>query len=699
MRLVKIATLLLLVFIAPKFSLAQATPHPAQKDSVREFEIIRGPSMRMIKTDTGTIQTIAGGAIVNQGGTKFFADSMVLNNDTKNMQAFGKIHINDGDTVQIFSDYLQYSGLSRIAVLQRNVRLIGRHGTLHTNQLDYNFETSIGNYYQGGKVTSGKDVITSTEGTYYADTKDVYFKKNVKSDGPKNHIRSDSLVYNMDNGGINFISKSFIKNNELEISTSQGSYDTKTGNAFFATRSVVKDSSGRLYTANSMALDGKSGNAQLEGNGVIIDSANGFILLGNQIFLNRQNNSFLATRKPLLIIKQKNDSTYVAADIIFSGLAKMVNQQLVYLTDSATQLNREQTKKINMLEQDSTGNLLHPADSLNVKSDSLHPEPPAIEDSLQKNKQDIFARLANKPLETDSLKALEKPVTSKTIAENDTSQLKQKILQNDSAKPDSLHQKLNKLQPPDSIKKTKIDSLKDHLKETLISQKDSAGKEKNILQNETENGEVPETNPVAPSIAQEDSLQKPKDSTRYFIAYHHVRIFNDSLQSICDSMFVSSKDSVFRLYYSPVLWSRESQVTGDTMFLFTKNKEANRLYAFDKALVVNKTKEGFFNQMSGKTLNAYFKDNKFDHIRMRGSQSESIYYMQDKDSSYIGMNRASGDVIDMLFANGELQKILMINQVKGTMYPMNKIPPDQDRLKDFQWLEDKRPKNKAELFE
>ena len=34
---------------------------------------------------------------------------------------------------------------------------------------------------------------------------------------------------------------------------------------------------------------------------------------------------------------------------------------------------------------------------------------------------------------------------------------------------------------------------------------------------------------------------------RYFIGYHHVKIYNDSLQGICDSLYYSQKDSLLRL--------------------------------------------------------------------------------------------------------------------------------------------------------
>jgi hypothetical protein len=207
---------------------------------------------------------------------------------------------------------------------------------------------------------------------------------------------------------------------------------------------------------------------------------------------------------------------------------------------------------------------------------------------------------------------------------------------------------------------------------------------------------------TAKILSREDSvkLKNENDSTlRYFIAFHHVRIFNDSLQSVCDSLFFSAKDSVFRLYKDPVIWNGHSQVTGDTIFLFTKNKQPSRFYAFYNSMVINRTYEGFYNQVTGKTTNGYFIDGKIDYARVRGSQAESIWYMQNDDSAYVGMNRAAGDVLDLYFRNQELKKVLYINDIKGNLYPMRQIPADQKELKGFQWLDSRRPKNKLELFE
>ncbi len=685
-------------------SVGQVTPPPAA-DTVKEFEILRGPSMRAIRIDSvTTLQTIAGGAIVKQGATIFHSDSLVINPTTHIIEAFGNIEINQADTMHTYSQYLKYLGKEKIAYLKKNVKLTDKKGTLFTQNLDYNLETGIGNFQMGGKVIEGKNVITSIDGTYYADTKDVYFKKDVKLDGPKNHVRADSLIYNMQTKKSTFISKTNIKNPEVEINTSQGSYDLNTGNAFFTSRTIVKDSSGRLYTANNMALDDKSGNAQLEGDAVIIDSANGFIVSGNQVFLNKKNNSFLATRKPVLIIKQKNDSTYIAADTIYSGFTTFVKKENVTLKkDSVINVNLQNEKIQNIQKGDSLYKKFsvqhqHNIDSIKITSSK--------EDSLQLPAKNIHqlkpGKETTKPPGKDSAFNNRSPENKKIkdLQFDDSSHkdfsLKQKQ-HIDSGKIISFEKDSIKLSPKS------VPHISQNI-EILNSKKDSAQIENKIdslKKDSARNITEPKINDSLRSIKKlkKDSVNKSDSAVRYFLAFHHVRIFNDSLQSVSDSMFLSTKDSVIRLYYDPIVWSGHTQITGDTIFLFTKNKQPERLYVFENGMIVNKTKEGFYNQMAGKTINGYFIDGKIDYMRVRGSQAESIYYMQDEDSAYIGMNRATGDVIDLYFKNEELKKVLFVNEIKGNMYPMKQIPEDQKQLKNFKWLDEKRPKNKLELFE
>ncbi len=454
-----------------------------------------------------------------------------------------------------------------------------------------------------------------------------------------------------------------------------------------------------------MALENKTGNAQLEGDAVIIDSAGGYIVSGNQIFLNKKSNSFLATRKPVLIIKQKNDSTYIAADTIYSGFTKVVkNEQEQLKKDSVINVNPHENKKIEEIGAndslyhnfplrpedvpDSAKAFSKKEDSLLHQSKNLPHSNPDVKPHLQPANDSTDNSTGKKNDKTENIKPVSRPrINPKKILQEPVDTEKTILAAKDSTKqvPQIVSHESQNVENP--VFNQNDSTRPEHLVDTLIKDssilhrmkaKDSLGLKKGM---------------------QKDTVNKSDSAVRYFLAFHHVRVFNDSLQSVSDSLFLSTKDSVIRLYYDPVIWSGHTQITGDTIYLFTKKKQPERLYVFENGMIVNKTKEGFYNQMAGKTVNGYFVDGKIDYMRVKGSQAESIYYMQDEDSAYIGMNRATGDVIDLYFKNDDLKKVLFVNDIKGNMYPMKQIPEEEKKLKNFKWLDERRPKNKLELFE
>ena len=106
-----------------------------------------------------------------------------------------------------------------------------------------------------------------------------------------------------------------------------------------------------------------------------------------------------------------------------------------------------------------------------------------------------------------------------------------------------------------------------------------------------------------------------------------------------------------------------------------------------------------YNQISGKTINGYFKDGEIDYMRSKGSPAQSIYYAKDESDAIVGVNNASGDIIDMRFEKKELKKVVFIRDVAGTMYPFKQTPEEKKQLRGFKWQDTKRPKTKFELFE
>lgn len=512
---------------------------PTPGDTVRSIRIVQGKSLRFITIDSLTsLETIAGNVIIKEGLTTFYCDSATINRRTNIVEAFGNIHINDNDSIHTYSQYLRYVGADRIAYLKKNVKLTDKKGTLYTDDLEYNLRTGIATYKNGGRIVNDKTVLTSRDGVYYADTKDVYFKNNVHLKDPDRDIYTDSLLYNVKTNIAEFIAKTqIIGKDGSVINTKSGTYNLATGEAIFTDGASFSDST-RSGTAKTIAYDKKSGTIQMEGNAKLVDSVNNVTVLGGQIFIDTKVNSFLASRKPVMIIYKDGDSTYLAADTLFSGLRKY--------------------------------------------------------DSLER----------------------------RTVTQTDT------------------------------------------LKKTIVVNTNTAD-----------------------------------TSIRYFIGFHHVRIFNDSLQAVSDSLHYSTIDSTFKLFGNPIVWNDSSQVTGDTLYMYTQSQKPRRLHVFNNSLIINKTKEGMFNQVGGRTLNGYFVDGTIDYVRVKGSPAESIYYSQDDDSAYVGMNRSSGDVIDVYFVKKELNKVKFINDVDGVLYPMKDIPADKKELRGFKWQDNRRPRHWLELFE
>jgi hypothetical protein len=85
-------------------------------------------------------------------------------------------------------------------------------------------------------------------------------------------------------------------------------------------------------------------------------------------------------------------------------------------------------------------------------------------------------------------------------------------------------------------------------------------------------------------------------------------------------------------------------------------------------------------------------------MRAQGN-GESVYYVKDEKNYLVGINNATSDIIDMRFKNKELNKVVFISEVNGTMYPVKQATEQNKILRNFRWLEEKRPKTKFELFE
>ncbi|NJO90805.1 MAG: hypothetical protein HC831_18950 [Chloroflexia bacterium] len=125
------------------------------------------------------LQILVGNVILKHDSARMFCDSALYNSKGQNFKAFGNIHVQSptedmSDTVNMWGDSLNYFGLEKIARVRNNVILQKDSMTLYTENLDYNIEDDIGNYFDGGRTVNGEDTLVSNLGYYYANEDEIF---------------------------------------------------------------------------------------------------------------------------------------------------------------------------------------------------------------------------------------------------------------------------------------------------------------------------------------------------------------------------------------------------------------------------------------------------------------------------------------------------------------------------------------------
>lgn len=767
-------------------------------DTIKVVLVLNTDNFRVVQVDSTTSMTyLVGNVKLKQGNTLIYCDSMVRNSKENILESFGHVHINDNDSTNIFSDYMKYQVDNKTVYFQKNVRLTDGKGVLTTEELQYDLNKKVGVYNHGGKIVNKESVLTSEEGTYFEDSKDVHFKKNVVLKDPQYDLSADSLLYNTQTQVSTFITETFIQfkdSTRRTVKTRDGYYDLHNRKAYFGKRPEITDGSQRLV-GDTVQIDDSSGISLARGNAIYRDTAQGVVLTANYMINEKKTNSFLATQHPMMALKQDKDSIYIVADTLASGrlIDAQAEARRMAIADSLHKIYVDSLYRVSAdsLRRAAAADTSNQQDTLiSVNGDSSHhmiikdlsdslggkghiPVPP---DSLQRDslRKSVAAMdsLRNRQILVDSLlkkgtdsSGAKLPRRERKKLAREAKELRQKM-EELQPKP-ALQPKPEKTPPParkgnpanrpgqplaDSLQKA-ADSLQKRTADSLAAnqggrrgRKAKIEKPKPISAKQARadslyNLRVAARQHRADSLrtdslqkaaadsvqrrtadslqrAIDDSLQKraadsmkaiaaeavvTDTSIRYIRGYHHVRIFSDSLQAVGDSLYYSGKDSIFRLFYNPIAWgSGDYQVTGDTMYVYTKNKKATRLYVFENALAVNKVGKNFYNQIKGTTINCYFKNGEVDYMRAKGN-AESIYYVRDDNKAYTGVNKAHADIIDMIFApkddgkGRELNRVVFRSDVEGSMIPFKKVVFDDMRLRGFKWHEEERPKSKEDL--
>ncbi len=184
-----------------------------------------------------------------------------------------------------------------------------------------------------------------------------------------------------------------------------------------------------------------------------------------------------------------------------------------------------------------------------------------------------------------------------------------------------------------------------------------------------------------------------QDTLERFIAQDSVRMVRGDMAAECGLATMWPKADSIALREHPVVWSAENQITGDSMTVHLKNRRIRSLTVMGHAMAISRAdsvRRRRFDQLSGRAMTLWFGGNRLERVDVERNAT-SLYYLSDQNGPN-GMNKASGDRIIILFANGDVDQLKILGGVQGQYFPESMIAgKEQDyNLDGFLWR-DRRP--------
>lgn len=286
----------------------------AEKKKTR-VDLLYADEAQADKLSRPDIQVLIGSVRMKHDSMYMFCDSALIYEKINSVEAFGNVRMEQGDTLFIYGDYLYYDGMSKLAMLRENVRMINRNTVLTTDSLNYDRLYNLGYYFEGGTLTDEDNVLTSVWGEYSPSTKLAVFNHEVKLVNPKFVLTSDTLKYSTASKIATILGPSDIVSDKNHIYSERGEYNTATGQAELLDRSILTNQ-GKKLTGDSLFYDRNLGYGEAFDNVQMNDTVNRNMLTGDYCFYNELTGNAVATIRAVAIDYSQGDSLFMHGDTL-----------------------------------------------------------------------------------------------------------------------------------------------------------------------------------------------------------------------------------------------------------------------------------------------------------------------------------------------------------------------------------------------
>lgn len=692
------------------------------------------------------------------------ADSSIIYPQSNTFDAFGHVVIIQGDTLHVYSDKLNYNDNTKIAILTDNVKLVDKDAILTTNNLNYNTATKYGTYVNGGKLVNKDNTLVSQNGYYFAQSRDAYFRYNVVMTGTDVLIKTDTLRYNSGSRITYFYGPTHIygKKDKDTLYTENGTYNTKTEQAFFGKRNRYSQGTKSLK-GDSLFYDKLKGYGKAIKNITFEDTEQKTTIKGNLGEYYKKDDKAVITQDPYVIfVTEEKDTTKhnTAAKLPLptkkDSTAKVtLPKGAIPLTKDNKLINAATPKNLNAAKADSLTKSIAAMPAVK----NAMPLVSKLQDTIKKS---IPVSPPTTKQANSNAKGTAPPKNSKPVAKNDKSGISDSLSAAKkiaAAVKDTSHLKRDTMYIGADTLETQIVTYKAFkdleeqrriagivdttrkLRKPFVPYKtipkvleldppkpifpepdfkgrplfvavkkapapaDTTVKKKTVKQPEAKSDvkrvaltDTLKAKHKADSLAKLKPVLSDTSRIRILSAHHNVRIFKSDLQSRSDSLFYSSSDSIIRSFVKPIYWTQGAQLTGDTIYMQLKNKKLDNLDVYPNAFLV------------------YIEKNDSTHFNQMAGKRLQGYFKDSKlsravvtgNAQTVYYNRKKGKVTEMQHSlssaitihmkNGEAASLAFTSNPDHKVYPIAKVKEDDKILKGFVWRPKERPQSKEDVI-
>jgi len=613
------------------------------------------------KTFEPATQYLNGDVKVYHASAFMYCDTAILKSSDLRMRH--NVVLLQNDTIKIFSDSLHYNGDSLVAYLYGDIILEnGPTKKLYTSHLKYDVKNKIAYYTKNAKLIDKTSTLISKRGRYVLNEKTAYFYENVKASDDDFTLVGDSLAYNTSTQETRFLSPVRIIKDTSNIYSKKGWFDLDDKIGDFIDNAQYLSGKTKA-SADTISYDGKKDQITLktkDGRSEYISEKD--TAFAKIIYYDKKNETFILTENG----HYKSTTNEVKGEKIYynkiSEKFKVTGRSVVSdppMLIEADTLDYDKAIKFGKAD----GHVIWQDTSAKT---AIHADHVVYEGNVNKL---LATNDKSRPLFT-------------TAIENDTLFMRADTLK-------SFRTFKERLILPDKNAKRRANQNKQLKGTSEINFSGTQVSESTIPMDSTQN--------ITPDTIITDTIFTGIiDTFDFFVAYHKVRIFKSDLQAVCDSLVFSKKDSIFTLYQQPFAWSDSSQISGDTLDIFMKNKKLDKLTVKSQAAVLNSSDYIFFNQIQGRFIETLFKDSKINQMNVDGN-AKIVYYLTNEAKEYSGVNTTEASRMTFYFDKSKVTDIFNYVEPKSIVFPMQTVDHESIKIKGFKWNLKIKPISKEDL--